>query len=184
MHWLIWALPIYGIRALYSCCTSYEAQCGKKVLMPHANSEGPDERVHPCRLIWTFFVCIYYSIHWFCKRAMQALISLRKCAGWSGPALSADSIRDLFVCCASYANSSAQVTLQTHTTYPGALLYWMFSILWASSAIDKLMIHYKTVLDIRQFESGPQKCCIQTKMYRLFLKKNDHLYIFIWIQHG
>ena len=26
---------------------------GEKDLMPHANSEGPDERVHPCSLIWT-----------------------------------------------------------------------------------------------------------------------------------
>ena len=49
----------------------------------------------------TLFVDIYYSIHWFCKRTTQVRISLRKCAGWSGPALSANCIRVLFVRCAS-----------------------------------------------------------------------------------
>ena len=29
---------------------------GKKALKPNANSEGPDERVHPCSLVWTFSV--------------------------------------------------------------------------------------------------------------------------------
>ena len=33
----------------------YDAQHGKMALMPHANSEGPDERAHPCSLIWLFF---------------------------------------------------------------------------------------------------------------------------------
>ena len=32
----------------------YNAQRGKKALMPYANSEGPDERAHPCSLILTF----------------------------------------------------------------------------------------------------------------------------------
>ena len=32
------------------------------------------------------------------------------------------------------------------------------------------MVHYSTVLNIRQFKNGPKKCCIQTKMYRLFRK--------------
>ena len=36
------------------------------------------------------YIDIYYSIHWFCKGTMKALISLRLCAGWSGPALSAN----------------------------------------------------------------------------------------------
>ena len=34
----------------------YDAQHGKKALMPYSNSEGPDEHVHPCSLIWTFSV--------------------------------------------------------------------------------------------------------------------------------
>ena len=29
---------------------------GKKALTPFANSVGPDERAHPCSLIWTFSV--------------------------------------------------------------------------------------------------------------------------------
>ena len=32
------------------------------------------------------------------------------------------------------------------------------------------MIHYSTVLDIRRFKDGPKKCCIQTKIYRLYRK--------------
>ena len=41
--------------------------------------------------VWSrhsLFINTYYSIHWFCKWAMVALISLPKWAGWSGPALS------------------------------------------------------------------------------------------------
>ena len=32
------------------------------------------------------------------------------------------------------------------------------------------MIHYSMVLDIRRFKDGPQKCCIQTKINRLYKK--------------
>ena len=49
------------------------------------------------------------------------------------------------------------------------------------------MIHYKMVSDIRWFKCGPQKCCILTKMYRLYRKMIIFLYdpyIFVWIQHG
>ena len=49
---------------------------------------------------YSLFVDILYTIHWFCKRATKALISL--CTGWSGPALSAKCIRALFMRCASY----------------------------------------------------------------------------------
>ena len=35
---------------------TFDVQRGKKVLMPYANSEGPDERVHLCSLVWTFSV--------------------------------------------------------------------------------------------------------------------------------
>ena len=50
--------------------------------------------------VYALFVDIYYNIHRFCKRATKAQISLRKCAGWSGPALSANCIGPLFVRCA------------------------------------------------------------------------------------
>ena len=51
-------------------------------------------------------------------------------------------------------------------------------------------IHHMTVSDIRRFKDGPQKCCIQKKMYRLYRKKwllmvilLYNIYIFVWIQH-
>ena len=56
------------------------------------------------RAVWSghsLFIDIYYNIHGFCKRSRKAQISLRKCAGWSGPALSANCIRGFFMCCAS-----------------------------------------------------------------------------------
>ena len=34
----------------------YDAQRGKKALVPYANSKGRDDRAHPCSLIWTFSV--------------------------------------------------------------------------------------------------------------------------------
>ena len=61
---------------------------------------------------------------------------------------------------------------------------------------------YKTVSITRRFKVGPQKCCIQTKMYSIYrqmtiygpnkkcidyIEKNDHLYnlyIFVRIQHS
>ena len=77
----------------------------KQSLMSYAISEQRKPRSTCAFMILWFehslFVDIYYSIHWFCKRAMQALISLRECAGWSGHALSANCIRTLFVRCAS-----------------------------------------------------------------------------------
>ena len=54
--------------------------------------------------VWSWhslFIDMHYNVHWSCKRTMQALISLRICAGWSGPALSANCIRAIFVRCAS-----------------------------------------------------------------------------------
>ena len=51
------------------------------------------------------FVDIYFYIHWFRKRALKALISLRLCAGWSGSALSANCLKTLFVRCDLYVFS-------------------------------------------------------------------------------
>ena len=34
----------------------YDTHSGKKAIKPYANSECPDKRVHPCKLIWTFSV--------------------------------------------------------------------------------------------------------------------------------
>ena len=58
------------------------------------------------------FVDPYYSIHCFCKQAMMALIGLHKCAGRSGPVLSAICIRALFVHCTSYDNLRLHANLQ------------------------------------------------------------------------
>ena len=41
-----------------------------------------------------------YTTVSFCKRTKKAQISLHECAGWSGPALSTNCIRALFVHCA------------------------------------------------------------------------------------
>ena len=54
-------------------------------------------RIRAVRSRHSLFVDIYYPIHWFCKRKTKAQISLRKCACWSGPVLSANCIRALFV---------------------------------------------------------------------------------------
>ena len=48
-------------------------------------------------ILWTYTT----NLHVFCKRATKALISLCICADWSGPVLSANCIRALFVCWAS-----------------------------------------------------------------------------------
>ena len=76
---------------------------GKKALMPYRNSKGLDEYEHS---VWSghfLLVDINYSSHWLCKRTTKALISLRISAGWSGPALSANCIMALFVCCTSFS---------------------------------------------------------------------------------
>ena len=49
-------------------------QHGKNVLMPYANSEGPDERAHPCSLLCSSTNTIVGPIHCFYKRATKALI--------------------------------------------------------------------------------------------------------------
>ena len=43
-------------------------------------------------------------------------------------------------------------------------------------------VHYKMVFDIRWFQGGPEKCCIQTKMYRLYRKMtiNSHFFYIIY----
>ena len=77
-------------------------------MMPNAGKDpyaiyGQTEKVQMSMRIcavWSghsLFVDIYYSIHLFSKRTTKALISLRKCAGWSEPALSAIRLRTLFV---------------------------------------------------------------------------------------
>ena len=43
----------------------------------------------------------YWSVSWYYKRSMNALISQCECAVWLGPALSATCTRALSVCCAS-----------------------------------------------------------------------------------
>ena len=39
-------------------------------------------------------------------------------------------------------------------------------------------VYYSIVLNIRQFKDGPQKCCIQTKMYRLYRKMTIYTCLF------
>ena len=68
------------------------------------------------RAIWSKFyllVDIYYSNHWFGKRTIKALFSLREWTYWFGPALSANCTKALFVRCASYnrREQSFQISL-------------------------------------------------------------------------
>ena len=72
--------------------------------MQSEDNIGPDQRAHLCVVYSGHFMLfdIYYSIHRYCKRTTKVLISLRWCAGWSGPALSANYIKVPFVRCASY----------------------------------------------------------------------------------
>ena len=37
-----------------------------------------------------------------------------------------------------------------------------------------IMVQYSTICGYNTFKAGGQKCCIETKMYRLY-RKNDHL---------
>ena len=56
----------------------WDTQCEKTALMPYANSEGPDQTVHPRSLIRAFSVRRYNqaNVHRFCekKRTTNALI--------------------------------------------------------------------------------------------------------------
>ena len=40
-------------------------------------------RIHLCSLTWAFSTDTFYNIHWFLNWAIDALISLHNCAGWS-----------------------------------------------------------------------------------------------------
>ena len=135
------------------------------------------------RAVWSehpLFVDIYYSIHCFCKRTMKALISLRLCAGWSGPALSANCLKDLFVRCASYYVSKRQSCLvATHTLvklFQNSFIYdersfvvicvllWCFSDapmqtehifgLWATSELRARMQSCKTTVLLPSFRKS------------------------------
>ena len=73
---------------------------GKRHLC-HLQTAKVQMRVH-ILAAWSghsLFIDMYYNIHWFCKQAMKALISTHICPDWSGPALSANNIRALFMHC-------------------------------------------------------------------------------------
>ena len=46
---------------ILSTQTPYDAEYGKKVLMPHANSEVLDERIHPCSVSGHSFSLFTYT---------------------------------------------------------------------------------------------------------------------------
>ena len=77
----------------YIWCTTHEkgpyAICGQR----RSGSACASAQYNLGIFCWS----VYYSFHWFCKQTTKALISLRLCAGWSRPALSANYIRALFV---------------------------------------------------------------------------------------
>ena len=72
------------------------------------------------------FLCssTYTNIHWFCKRTTRAVISLRECAGWSGPALPAKYVRALFVRCVSYYFSRITAYIFLDCCTPGINIHY------------------------------------------------------------
>ena len=48
---------------------------------------------------------IFYTFQWFCKRTVKAQISLHRCAGWSGPSLSAHAQRHVFTWHSPYSEN-------------------------------------------------------------------------------
>ena len=95
---------------------------------------------------YSVFVDEYYNDHWFWKRATKALISLRKCAGWSGPALSAKCIRALLVLCASTVFHGSESSLIAHVRryvfshYCLVMFSEIWSNFWNASTIRTLVI--------------------------------------------
>ena len=85
----------------------HDEQHTKKALIQFVDNVGPNQCVHLCSLIWAFFVRRHilqyiHILHWVCKGTTKAQISLRLCAGWSGPVLSTNYMRAFFMRCASY----------------------------------------------------------------------------------
>ena len=72
----------------------------------HTETEKVQKSMH-IYAVWSghsLLTDIYYRLQWFYWQTMTAQISLHKCAGWSGPALSINCTRDLFVSWISYRN--------------------------------------------------------------------------------
>ena len=71
------------------------------------------------RAVWSghsLLVDICYSIRWLNKRTTKALISLNKCAGWSGPALSAKLHKGPFLAlCINYTCTLQRRKFHLHT---------------------------------------------------------------------
>ena len=81
----------------------FDAQRTKRTIMHFADNVGLDQRAQLCSLIWVFSVSWHLTqCPLILKRTTKAQISLRLCAGWSGPALSANYITGLFVRCAPF----------------------------------------------------------------------------------
>ena len=111
-----------GSELVYTGCIQRSVSFGilcatwKKACMLYANSECPDVRAHPCSLIWMFSVRRHVLPYPFVlkednegqdqpaqmRRLIRAFVV--KCAGWSGPSLSSNCIKALFVHWASHVN--------------------------------------------------------------------------------
>ena len=102
-----WSVCCLPDEVLDPCLSIYDVQHIKKALKQFAAKVGPGQHALLCSL------CnIYFSIYWFCKGTMKALISLHLCAGWSGPVLSANYIRTHFMCWVSYISWQRWIRLQ------------------------------------------------------------------------
>ena len=54
------------------------------------------QRIRKLSFVPLLSIDTFYSVQWFCQRTAKTLIRLRRCAGWSGPSLSAYARRHFF----------------------------------------------------------------------------------------
>ena len=79
------------------CPIWYGQRQAKKCFRPCAKCADSYHLAHAQSIIWPLpSIHTFCSILRFCKRAVNALIRLRRCAGWSGPSLYAYAERHVF----------------------------------------------------------------------------------------
>ena len=130
--------------------------------------------------VWSghcIFVKIYYSIHWFCQRATKAQISLRLCTGWSGPALSANCIKTLFVRSASYHN--------THFTFRTSLLILVVeTVNYPWKGVNPFRFREDPFLEggwCAEIQTGSHRSRLTCKMAEIYKVRPFPLFYFYWM---
>ena len=72
--------------------------------------KGTDQRTTTHKLS-LLYIDIFFSIQWFLKRTTKAQISLHKCSGWSGPSLSAYTLKAHFFTVLLFCNEDYRLGL-------------------------------------------------------------------------